>query len=563
MEYKSLVAENLKIHIDLEEDIIQNSIKIPPQSKMGDLTFPCFELSKLLGKSPSVIAAELCPKLNTEGFEKIEAIGPYINFFVDKVALCQNIIKKVLLEGDSYGTSNVGEGRVITIEYSSPNISKPFQVEDLASTVIGNSLYKTYKSQGYTSIAINHLGDWGAEFGKLLSGFKRWGDEEALSTEPIKEMLRIYLKFYDETEKKPILEYEAIEYFKNLQEGREEEVRLWNEFKHCGLTYFHKIYDILGVKFDSYAWESFYNEKRAVVIEEIHKKALLVTSNDAEVVSLQEYNMPPFILKKADAVSIHATGDLAAAKYRKENYNFVKSLYVAGRDQSLHFKQVFTTLKLMGNLWADNCVHVPFGAVKFADQKLSSKRGHVVFLEDFFNEAVSKTLDIINEKNPTLENKETAGKTIGIGAIVFSYLKNHRQGDVVFDFGEMLSFEGDTASYVQYTYARGRSILRSYEIIEEDMDFAKLNFKEEFQLIKLLSNFNATALLTLDKYEPSMLAKYVLDVAKAFNKVYNNQSILSTGDILFKNPRLKIIEATCQVIKNALYLLGIDVVEKI
>lgn len=562
MNYKSLIAQNIQKHIDMDASQIEKLIEIPPQPEMGDFAFPCFQLSKVLRKAPQMIASDLVEKLDEEGFENITVSGPYVNFFVDKSVLCKNVIEKVLEEGDNYGSSSVGQGEVITMDYSSPNIAKPFHVGHLFTTVLGNSLYKTYISQGYKPVAINHLGDWGTQFGKLISAFKRWGDEEALENEPIKEMLRIYVKFHDEAEKNPELEDEGREYFKNLEEGREEEVMFWNKFKDCGLSDFQKVYDMLDVKFDSYAGESFYNDKTDAIIAEVDEKGILVDSNGAKVVMLDEYNMPPCIVEKADGATIYATRDLAAAKYRKDTYDFKKSLYIVGKDQALHFKQVFTTLKLMGYDWADNCIHVPFGIVKFADKKLSTRKGDVVFLEDVLNESVSKTLDIINEKNPTLENKEDVAKKIGIGAIVFTYLKNHRERDIVFDWKEMLSFEGETAPYVQYTYARGKSILRKFGSIEGEVDYSKLNSKEEFELIKLLSNFNDAALAALDKSEPCMISRYVLDVAKAFNKFYNNHSIAATEDSAQKNARLKMVEATCQVIKNALYLLGLEVVEK-
>lgn len=562
MNYKSLIAQNIQKHIDMDASQIEKLIEIPPQPEMGDFAFPCFQLSKVLRKAPQMIASDLVEKLDKEGFENITVSGPYVNFFVDKSVLCKNVIEKVLEEGDNYGSSSVGQGEVITMDYSSPNIAKPFHVGHLFTTVLGNSLYKTYISQGYKPVAINHLGDWGTQFGKLISAFKRWGDEEALENEPIKEMLRIYVKFHDEAEKNPELEDEGREYFKNLEEGREEEVMFWNKFKDCGLSDFQKVYDMLDVKFDSYAGESFYNDKTDAIIAEVDEKGILVDSNGAKVVMLDEYNMPPCIVEKADGATIYATRDLAAAKYRKDTYDFKKSLYIVGKDQALHFKQVFTTLKLMGYDWADNCIHVPFGIVKFADKKLSTRKGDVVFLEDVLNESVSKTLDIINEKNPTLENKEDVAKKIGIGAIVFTYLKNHRERDIVFDWKEMLSFEGETAPYVQYTYARGKSILRKFGSIEGEVDYSKLNSKEEFELIKLLSNFNDAALAALDKSEPCMISRYVLDVAKAFNKFYNNHSIAATEDSAQKNARLKMVEATCQVIKNALYLLGLEVVEK-
>ncbi|MFD3156341.1 arginine--tRNA ligase [Haloimpatiens sp. FM7330] len=562
MDYKELIAEKIKEHVDLQLEEILELIEIPPKSDMGDYAFPCFKLAKVFRKAPNMISEELKGKINKDGFEKIENLGPYLNFFLDKSAVGKETIEKILSERENYGTANIGEGKKVVVEYSSPNIAKPFHVGHLFTTVIGNSLYKILSSQGYDVERINHLGDWGTQFGKLISAYKRWGNEEALQEEPIKELLRIYVKFHDEAEKDPALNDEGRMYFKKLEDGCKEETALWKRFRDLSLKEFKQIYDILGVEFDSYAGESFYNDKMDAVIEEIDKKGLLVESNGAKVVMLDDYNMPPCIVKKSDGATIYATRDLTAAIYRKKTYDFYKNIYVVGTPQALHFKQVFTTLKLMGNEWADNCKHVGFGLVKFADRKLSTRKGEVIFLDELLNEAVSKTLETINEKNPELENKEEVAKKIGIGAVMFTYLKNNRERDIVFDWKEMLNFDGETGPYVQYTYARGKSILRKLGTASEEVDYSKLNTKEEFELIKNLGGFNDAISNSIDKLEPSIVTRYIIEVAKAFNKFYNSHSIANAKDDETKMARLRMVEATCEVIKNGLGLLGIDVVEK-
>jgi len=562
MDYKKLVAERIKENVDLELETIEKLIEIPPQPEMGDYAFPCFQLSKTLRKAPNMIAQDIKEKINQDGFEKVENLGPYLNFFVDKLAFTKKTIEKVIFEGDKYGSSEIGKGKNITIDYSSPNIAKPFHVGHLFSTAIGNSLYKMLSFEGYNCIGINHLGDWGTQFGKLISAYKKWCDDEALEKDPIKELLRIYVKFHDEAEKDPSLEDEGRMYFKKLEDGCEEEVKLWQRFKDLSLKEFKNVYDMLGVEFDSYAGESFYNDKMDAVIQEIDDKGLLVESNGAKVVMLDEYNMPPCIIKKADGATIYATRDLAAATYRKKNYDFTKSIYVVGMDQSLHFKQLFTTLKLMGHDWADSCKHVAFGLVRFADKKLSTRKGDVIFLEDLLNESIEKILEVIDEKNPDLENKEETAKKIGIGAVVFTYLKNNREKDIVFDWKEMLSFDGETGPYVQYSYARGKSILRKAGEINGEVDYSKLNSKEEFELVKSLEGFNKAILNSIDRLEPFIVTRYIIEVAKGFNKFYNAHSIMNAQDEETKKARLKLVEATCQVIKNGLKLIGLEVVEK-
>lgn len=563
MDYKQIIAELIKQHVDLDVEDIKKLIEIPPKSEMGDYAFPCFQLAKVMRKAPNMIAEELVSKINSEGFEKITNLGPYVNFFVDKTAFSKATIEKVIEEGDKYGSSNIGEGKTVCIDYSSPNIAKPFHVGHLFSTSIGNSLYRLFEEEGYNVVGINHLGDWGTQFGKLISAYKRWVDEEALEKDAIAELLRIYVKFHDEAEKDPSLVDEGRMYFKRLEDGEEEETALWKRFRELSLKEFNRVYDLLGVKFDSFAGEAFYNDKMQVVIDELREKNLLTESNGAQVVMLDEYNMPPCIILKEDGATIYATRDLAAANYRKNTYDFDKCIYVVGTPQALHFKQVFKTLELSGKEWAKDCVHVGFGLVKFADGGMSTRKGKVILLDDLLNESIAKTLETINEKNPELKNKEEIAKKIGIGAVIFTYLKNSREKDIIFDWKEILSFEGETGPYVQYSYARGNSILeRAGDVDLTNVDYSKLNSKEEFELIKSLESFKKNVHSAIEKLEPSVVTRYVIEVAKLFNKFYNSHSVLNLEDEELKKARLALVKASLQVIKNGLGLLGIEVVEK-
>lgn len=561
MDYKVKIAELIKQHVDLEVEAIEKLIEIPPKPEMGDYAFPCFQLSKVMRKAPNMIAEELKGIIDSEGFERIESLGPYLNFFVDKGVFAKNTLNKVLEEGDNYGASNIGEGKTVCVEYSSPNIAKPFHVGHLFTTAIGNSLYKMFKKEGYNTVGLNHLGDWGTQFGKLISAYNRWVDEEALEKAPIDELLRIYVKFHEEAKKDTSLEDEARANFKALENGDPQAIALWNRFRDLSLKEFERVYDILDVKFDSLNGEAFYNDKMDVVVDELKEKGLLVESNGAQVVMLEDYNMPPCIVLKADGASIYATRDLAAAMYRKKTYDFHKCVYVVGTPQALHFKQVFKVLDLAGHEWAKDCVHVGFGLVKFADRKLSTRDGSIVLLDDLLREAVEKTMEAIKDKEE-IKNKEEVAKKIGVGAVIFTYLKNSREKDIVFDWKEILSFEGETGPYVQYAYARGNSILERAGEFSGSIDYSKLSSKEEFELVKSLGNFNNVITLALDKLEPSILTRYVIEVAKGFNKFYNAHSVLNLEDEELKRARLNLVKASLQVIKNGLELLGIGVVEK-
>lgn len=563
MNYRNIIAGKLAAYLNLDEDMINKLVEVPPKSDMGDFAFPCFQLSKTIKKSPNLIAIDIKENLGCiDGFEKIEALGPYINFFVSKGEFVKEVINKVLEEKDDYGHSNDGAGKNVIVEYCSANIAKPFHVGHLFTTMLGNSLYKIFKFQGYNAIGINHLGDWGTQFGKLIYAYIHWGDEEALEKEPIKEMFRVYVKFHEEAEKNPCLDDEGRRHFKLLEDGNPIEMELWSKFKGLSLKEFDRLFKLLNVSFDSFDGESFYTDKMDTVIRELEDKELLTESNGAKVVFLDEENMPPCIIKKADGATIYATRDLAAVFYRKKTYDFYKNIYVVAKDQTLHFKQVFTTVKKMGYDWADDCIHVSFGLVRFPDKKLSTRKGNVVFLEDLLYEAISKTEEIINDKNPNLENKKEVAKKVGIGAVVFTYLKNSRERDIVFDWNEMLSFEGETGPYVQYTYARGKSILRKLGEGTDEVNYSKLLSNEEFELVKQLSKFNEVVKQALDKLQPSIITRYVIDISKAFNKFYTAINISNSHDEISRSSRLNLVKASLQVIKNGLSLIGLETVDE-
>ncbi len=559
-----------KIISDLIEEIIgmnvYDSIEIPPDKNMGDLAFPCFKLAKELRKSPQIIAEDLKLKISHEVIDRIETVGAYLNFFVDKSSFSRDVLSSILKLKDRYGESNDGEGKTIVIDYSSPNIAKPFHIGHLFTTVIGNSLYRLHKFQGYDVVGINYLGDWGTQFGKLIYAYKRWVDIEELKKNPISELFRIYVKFHNEAENDPSIEDEGRKYFKMLEDGDEECIELWKKFRELSLLEFEKLYKDLGVKFDSYDGEAFFSNKTDAIVCELEDKNLLDDSFGARVVRLDDYNMPPCIIKKADGATIYATRDLASLLYRKKTYNFYKNIYVAGIPQALHFKQVFKTVELMGYEWAKDCIHVGFGLVKFKDKKLSSRKGEVILLEDLLNMSIDKIRNVIEEKNPNLSNKDGVSKKVGIGAIVFTYLKMNRERDIIFDFDDILSFEGETGPYVQYTFARGKSILKKSGIDIENIDTEKylglLTHDNENNLIKVLSDFNNNIKSSISYLEPSIITRYVIDIAKAFNKFYNSNNILNLEDENLKISRLILVYATTIVIKNALYLIGIETVDE-
>lgn len=562
MNYKMEIAEAIKSKVDMELEVIEKLIEIPPQTEMGDYAFPCFQLAKIFRVAPDIIAKELNNKLNKDGFEKVESLGAYVNFFIDKSEFVKNTLEKILLERDDYGRSNIGEGRTICIEYSSPNIGKQFQVGDLFSTLIGNSLYKLFEKEGYKVERLNYLGDWGSKFGKLISAYKRWGNEEALEESAIEELLRIYVKFHEEAQKDSLLKEEGRLYFKKLNDKDEEVEALWKKFRDLSLRKFEKIYDLFNIKFDSDLGESFYYDKTESVFNELREKDILSESNGAQVVMLNKYNMPPIVLKD-DEKTVYAARGLVAAIDRKKNYNFYKCIYVDETTKGLYFKQIFKVLELLEYKWVKDCIHVKFGLVKFKERRDFIRKGEVVLLEDLINKSIDNILKLINERNPKLENKKQIAEKIAVGSVIFTYLKNPREKDIIFDLKEMLSFEAETVLYVQKLYVIANGILKSSGEIDIAPNFKKLNSKEELDLVKILEGFPIAIHNSIENLEPSIMTKYIIEVADKLNKFYSVHLLLNLEDKELMKARLVLVEATCQVIKNALALIGIEVLEKI
>ena len=563
MIFKEHVINKISEITDLAPETVSNLLETPPEQKLGDLAFPCFVLAKTMRKAPPIIAKELLSQFPCDDFiEKTEAVGGYLNFFFNRERFTKNVIENILSERENYGKSDIGNGKTVLVEFSSPNIAKPFHIGHLFSTAVGNSLEHIYKHLGYKTIKINHLGDWGTQFGKLISAYKRWGDRSVIEKDPINELLKIYVKFHEEAELHPELEDEAREYFKLLEENDPETTQLWQYFRDVSLVEFKKVYDRLGVSFDSYAGESFYSDKMQEVVEILSDKHLLTESDGAMVVNLDDQNMPPCIILKSDGATIYATRDIAAALYRKRTYDFYKNIYVVGTPQALHFRQIFSVIQKAGFEWGKDCVHVGFGLVKFPDKKLSTRHGDVIFLEDVLNESVNKTLEIITDNNPGMENKELAAEKIGIGAILYTFLKNSREKDIVFSWDSMLDFEGESAPYVQYSYARAKSILRKNTLDYSHPDFKTTVSDDEYALISHLNSFADAVCDAAEKNEPFYINRYVTGLARCFNKFYNNNPILKDSvDDKTKKARLAIAEASAEVLETALSLLGIDTVE--
>lgn len=561
MNFKTNIAKKISNLIDLDISKIEELIEIPKRQEQGDYAFPVFILAKEFKKAPPIIAIELSEKIDHSGFEKIEANGPYLNFFLDKGFVSESIIEEVLNNPSTYGSSNTGKGKNVVIDYSSPNIAKPFHVGHMFTTIVGNSIYKTYTYEGYNVTRINYLGDWGTQYGRLIAAYDRWVDKDNLENNTIKELERIYVKFYKEAEIDPTLNDVARQHFRNLENGEEKETALWKKFRELSLKEFQVVYDMLGVEFDSYNGESYYSDKMDAVIKELEEKNLLKDSNGAKIVDLEEYSMPPCLILKSDGSTIYATRDIAAVLDRKKTFNFDKSIYVVGIPQSLHFKQLFKVIELLGYDFADSLVHVGFGLVKFKDRKLSSRGGDVIYLEELLKESISKSKNIIEERNPALLNKDDVSKKIGIGAIVFTYLKNNREKDIIFDWNEMLSFEGETGPYVQYSYARAKSILRKSSS-DNAPDYSKLNSNEEYTLVKQIGMFNSVIESAIKKYEPSIITRYVIDLAQDFNSFYNAININKTEDESTKSARLSLVKATAITLKLGLSLIGIETIEE-
>lgn len=561
---KELIAKKLEsLNIGLSYDEIYNLIEIPPQDDMGDYSFPCFSLAKIKRKNPAQIASELKEEIGEiETIEKIEVLNAYINFFADKSFIQNQILNEVLEEKEDYGKKQIGTGKNVTIDFSAPNIAKPFHIGHIRSTVIGDAIRNIYKALGYNTIGINYIGDYGTQFGVMIAAYKLWGDKEAIDADPINELLKLYVRYNTEAEEDPSMMDAARAEFRNLEEGQEEAVELWQWFKDLSLKEFDRVYEILDIKFDNYHGESYNAKAEPRVIKELRDKNLLIESDGAQIMDLSDEDLPPAIILKSNGSSAYITRDIATAENRDMEYGYYKNLYVVASQQNLHFQQLRKILKKMGHDYWEKCIHIPFGLVSMKDKTLSTRRGHVIFLEDVLNKAIEKTKEIMVERNADIDDIDKTAQIVGIGAVKFQELYNNRIKDYVFNWDNLLNFNGETGPYVQYTYARAKSVLRKAGKEEfEKMNFSKLNSVEEMALIKSIGLFEDALIKAHDKYEPSMVSRAIMDIAKNFNKFYNAHQI-NVEDEQLQNERLALTYASAIVIKEGLALLGIKTVEK-
>ena len=561
MNNKELIASELAKVIDsLDQDAILNLLEQPKSSDLGDIAFPAFSLAKVERKAPQAIAADIAEKIDQSAFEKVVATGPYVNFFLDKSRISDQVIKSVIEAGADYGQQDEGHGQNITIDLSSPNIAKPFSVGHLRSTVIGDALSNIFRKMGYNTIKINHLGDWGKQFGLLMVAYKKWGSKEAVEANPIDELLKLYVRINAEIENDPELDEEGRKWFKKLEDGDPEATELWQWFRDESLVEFNRIYKLLGVEFDSLNGEAFYNDKMDEGVQILEEKGLLKESKGASIVELDDVNLPPAMIKKSDGATLYITRDIATAMYRARTYNFVKNIYAVGQEQSNHFRQLKAVLKKMGFDWSDDMVHVDFGLVTKNRQKLSTRKGNIILLEPTLQEAISRAKAQIEEKNPELENKEEVAHAVGVGAVKFYDLKTDRRNGYDFDLEAMVSFEGETGPYVQYAYARIQSILRKANFTPSTDATYSLSDPESWEIIKLLQDFSRVVKRAAENYDPSLIAKYAINLAQAFNKYYAHTRILDESPE--RESRLALSYSTAVVLKEALRLLGVDAPEK-
>lgn len=560
---KTKIIDLLTPHIEgMTRDDIASLIEIPPRPEMGDFAFPCFRLAKVMHKAPQMIAADIKDAIGDVDFlEKIDVQGAYLNFFVKTEVFVKSMIDAA--NNKDFGSSDIGQDKVICIDYSSPNVAKNFHVGHLRTTIIGNSLYKIYSKLGYKVVRINHLGDWGTQFGKLIVAYKAWGSKEAVEADGIAELMKLYVKFHDEADKDPSLVDEARAWFAKMENGDEEALSIWQWFKDISLIEYKRTYDLLGIDFDYYLGESFYMDKCQDVVDKVTEAGLLKESEGAMIVDLSEYDMAPCIVTKKDGSSIYATRDLAAIFYRKNTYNFTKCLYVTGQEQKLHFAQVFKVVELLGNEWAkDSLIHIPYGLVSLEGAKLSTRSGNIIYAEDILRDAIAKSLEIITEKSPNLPNKEEVSKIVGVGAILFNDLYNQRIKDVSFSWDKVLNFDGETGPYVQYTHARCSSVVRLAEGFdpEKAIDYSVITEADAIDLLKEISRFPKVVADAADKYEPSVVARFAVDVAQAFNKFYNSTRI-NVPEENIKQARVMLAYLTKNTLHDALELLGINAPE--
>lgn len=561
MNHKELIASELaKVIEGLDQETILNLLEQPKSSDLGDIAFPAFSLAKIERKAPQAIAADIAEKIDASHFEKVVATGPYVNFFLDKSQISDQVIKSVIQAGADYGQQEEGQGANVTIDLSSPNIAKPFSVGHLRSTVIGDALSNIFRKMGYNTIKINHLGDWGKQFGLLMVAYKKWGSKEAVEANPIDELLKLYVRINAEIENDPALDDEGRLWFKKLEDGDPEATELWQWFRDESLVEFNRIYKLLGVEFDSLNGEAFYNDKMDEAVQILEEKGLLKESKGASIVELDDVNLPPAMIKKSDGATLYITRDIATAIYRARTYNFVKNIYAVGQEQSNHFRQLKAVLKKMGFEWSDDMIHVDFGLVTKNRQKLSTRKGNIILLEPTLQEAISRAKAQIEEKNPELENKEEVARAVGVGAVKFYDLKTDRRNGYDFDLEAMVSFEGETGPYVQYAYARIQSILRKANFTPSADATYSLSDPESWEIIKLLQDFSRVVKRAAENYDPSLIAKYAINLAQAFNKYYAHTRILDESPE--RDSRLALSYSTAVVLKEALRLLGVEAPEK-
>jgi arginyl-tRNA synthetase len=550
-------------------DEIRGMIEIPQEGSMGDYAFPCFRLAKALRKAPPLIAGEIAGSLAGEAlFERVEAVNAYVNMFLRKSALVGAVLSAAVSEGDRFGSRDVGGNRRVIVEFSSPNIAKPFHIGHIRSTVIGNAINNIYAFLGYDTVRVNHLGDYGTQFGKMIVAYRRWGDRAEVERRPIKTLLAYYTRFHDEAKKDPALEDEARRAFARLERGEEEERALWQWFRDESLKEFNRVYDMLGISFDSFAGESFYSDKMGRVLDMLEGKGLLKESDGARIVDLSAYDMPPALITKKDGSTLYITRDIAAAVYRKERYGFYKNLYIVASQQNLHFRQWFKVIELMGMDWADECVHIPFGLVSLDDGTMSTREGRVVFLEDVLNRAIERTREIVIEKNVNTDNVDETARQVGVSAVIFQEVSNNRIKDYVFSWDKILNFDGETGPYVQYGHARASSVLRrggaARDAAPADvgaLDLSRLTGESAYGLAKSIYGFPDAVAEAGEKYEPSIVTRHIVDVAQAFNKFYHDEHIL-TDDEAEKRAKLALVFAAKQTLANGLRLLGMAAPER-
>ena len=541
---------------------IRGQLAVPPDPNLGDYAFPCFRFAKVLRMAPPKIAEAVAAAFDAPETARVEAVNGYLNFFLNRVNFAKGTLENVLVSGEKYGSSDMGAGKTICLDYSSINIAKRFHIGHLSTTMLGHSLKRIYEHLGYKTVGINHLGDWGTQFGKMICAYKLWGSEEQVEKGGVNELTRLYVKFHAEAEEHPELEDEGRAWFKKIEDGDPEALRIFNWFKELTLRDTARVYELLGVKFDSYAGESFYNDKMGRVIDELKAKNLLTISDGASIVDLEKYNMPPCLILKKDGATLYATRDIAAALYRHDTYHFDKCLYVVAYQQDLHFRQWFKVLELMGYDWAKDCVHVAFGMISYEGQSLSTRKGNIVYLEDLLDQAQEKALKIIEEKSPDLENKAEVARQVGIGAVVYADLSNNRIKDIDFCWDRALNFDGETGPYVQYTHARCCSVLRkAADMTLPAPDYSALQDDEAQDCLRKLGRFPDVIKEAAEKYEPSMITRAVTDLAQAYNKFYYEHRILD-DDPAVAAARVALTRAMKNVIKTGLYLIGIEAPER-